>query len=308
MLNKIRASVRTGLRRALLARGYSLERTAPLDARWNGESPRELVLKRGAVSNRSILMNVPIARCRSSIGSGIDSQHPFVAAIAGGVDDSVSKPTLQAYYQQCQPASAIEVLGVSEGQAPGLSGFSAHAFVMPWNHRDPGDMLDVRDGYVREDIGRYSTELGIEHGWHMFGPVSEERSIIECNRLRELVKSIKNNGFIRHDGVDGDIRGRLFTEEGGDWCIVVGRGQHRIAVVKALGMVSVPVRIGHIPVKREEVMYWPQVAEGRITPEGALAVFDRTMRGDPPLACQFKPPAPVAPRVAHNHESIEVVS
>jgi hypothetical protein len=175
---------------------------------------------------------------------------------------------------------------------------------MPWVELEPKEALRKRKAWTRNEAVRHEYPLTMDDGDKMYGPVSQAKGELEVLRLTRLYQSMALRGYQRHGGPDGDIRGWLLAEAGGDWCFFVWSGQHRVAVAAALGLTSIPVRIKHAPVKREEVMYWPQVAEGRITPAGALTVFDRTMRGDPPPACQFRPPAPAA---AHKHKSIEAL-
>jgi hypothetical protein len=227
-----------------------------------------------------------------------------VATLADGPPASYSGSVLEAYYRQCQPASAAEALGLLDDQARGFAGVPVHARVLPWQGYKLEDVVEMRKASARTDAVQYDYQLAMDDGNKMYGPVSSAKGELEVLRLTRLYEMMSLHGYQRHDGSDGDVTGSVLTEAGGEWCCRIGSGQHRIAVAAALGLASIPVRIKHVPVKREEVMYWPQVAEGRITPEGALAVFDRTMRGDPPPACQFRPPAPAA---AHKHESIEVL-
>ncbi|MCE8004650.1 hypothetical protein [Billgrantia ethanolica] len=50
-------------------------------------------------------------------------------------------------------------------------------------------------------------------------------------------------------------------------------GQHRYAVISALGQERIPIRVEQF-VRRQEVMLWPGVASGLFTPSAALKVFD----------------------------------
>ncbi|WP_290651123.1 hypothetical protein [Aquisalimonas sp.] len=216
-----------------------------------------------------------------------------MATLADGPPAAFSGSVLEAYYRQCQPASAAEVLGLPEDQAPGLSGLHAHAYTMPWWAGRPD--LQKRALWRKREAAQYGYQLSITDGNKNYGPVSLENGELEILRLTRLYQSMSLHGYQRHDGVDGDVKGMLLTDAGGNWCVSTRSGQHRVAVAAALGLESIPVRINHAPVKREELLYWPQVAEGRISPDGALVVFDRTMRGDPPPACDFRSDAPAAP-------------
>ena len=280
------ARVRTAVRRVLMSRGYRLQRVAPHDARGSEESPRDLVLRHAATLRRDLLVEVPVARCRSATGVALDERHPFVATLTGGPPISFEGSALEVYYRHCQPASVAEVLGVPERQAPGLASLLPTAFVMPWHDPEPEALQRLRAQWMAEEAARCGRDLTVRDGLSLFGPVSREKGEMEVERLTRLYRSMEESGFRRHGGRE-DIEGWVLTEGTGAWCLLVRAGQHRVSVAAALGHASVPVRLRHAPVERETVMRWPQVRAGRITPAGALAVFDRVMRGDPPSALQF---------------------
>lgn len=287
MPSRLRTRLQNRVKRALAAKGYQLQRLKPLDVRDSLESPRDLLLKNATVLRWSLLVNVPVSRFRSSIGVALDEQHPFVATLAEGPSETYEGSLLEAYYQRCQPGSAIEVLGVPTEMAPGFTGLPPAAFVMPWHSSEPNSILRDRGIWMKADGAQYGRQLTIDDGLGEFGPVTRDKGVMEVERLSSLYDSISRLGFQRPVRGGKDINGWLLTEERGNWCIVVRGGQHRVSVAAVLGCSSVPVSLQDAPIKREEVMYWPQVVAGRITREGALAVFDRIMRGNPPPACRL---------------------
>jgi hypothetical protein len=287
MRSDLRARIRRLVQRALTSQGYQLQRVTPFDLRDSEESPRDLMLKYASPLRRSLLIEVPISRCRSMIGRALDERHPFVATLKEGPPYSYSGSVLEAYYRQFQPTSVAEALGVSEEQAPGFAELPADAFVFPWQAEDPMARREGRRGWVENHAINYGYELSASDGIGSFGPASVGKGDLEVERLSRLYHSMTQSGFLRSDGPDGDVTGRFLMDEIGNWYVEVKSGQHRIAVAAALDIPAVPVRITLPPVKREEVGYWFQVRAGRITREGALAVFDRIMAGDPPPSCQF---------------------
>ena len=296
--------LRSRLRKRLETWGFELRRRAPHDLRGREESPRDLILGEPPLLWRSVLVDVPLPRCRSLLGRTFSaSSHHYVAALNGGPLLSYSGSVLEAYYQQCQPSTASDVLGVHSDDAPGFSTLPAFAYVVPWEGTDPEEMITKRRSWMAADARQFDQQLTLHDGFAAFGPVTPAKGSLEVERLNVLYESIAARGFKRHDSSDGDVEGRLLTDGSGRWAVKIGRGQHRVAVAAALGMTSVPVRVTSLPVKREEARYWPQVVDGRISPGGAQSVFDRMMRGEPPPSCHYSIAGPEStnssPR-AHN--------
>lgn len=287
MLSHLRARVRNALHHFIRNQGYQIQPLTPLDLRNASTSPRDLILEHASVLRQSLLLNVPVFRCRSELGTRLDERHPFVITLADGAPEGYVGSTLESYYQQCQPSSATEVLDIPREEAPGFAALHPHAYVMPWSSSSPKVLQQQRARWMEEHATRNGYRLDMSDGYIHYGPVSVGKGELELERLRTLYHSVSRQGFRRSDEHDGDIVGRFLLEVGGDWCFLIRSGQHRIAVAAALGIASVPVRVVDRPIKREEVEYWPQVVAERISSKGALAVFDRVMRGDPPRSCQF---------------------
>ncbi len=92
---------------------------------------------------------------------------------------------------------------------------------------------------------------------------------------------MKNKGYRRHSGPDGDIKGDLLTWAGKDdncYVVVIRSGQHRLALLLALEKSSVPVRVANsCPrlIRTEDVLEWANVKAGVYSPDGALKLFYR---------------------------------
>jgi hypothetical protein len=171
-----------------------------------------------------------------------------------------------------------------------------HTFIMPWRSGTLDHVVEQRDAWMKKDARQYGRALSLDDGCQMYGPVSRAKGELEIHCLSVLYRSIAVRGYRRDVSRDGDVRGEFLTEAGGNSCFLIRSGQHRIAVVAALGLPSIPMRIIDPPVKREEVEYWPQVIAGTITPEGALAVFDRVIEGWLAPSLQLSPPRPQRPK------------
>jgi hypothetical protein len=278
--------------------GFSVQRVTLRECRSSASSPRDILVNARSLLKPNVLVEVPTAQCRNVFGFTFSEKHPFVATLRSGPPAEYCGSVLEAYHDAFQPRTAPEVLGLSPFEAPGFVGLPASACVMPWESGDPSQAAARLDHFMRQDARQYGLDLSLADGRAGHGPVSQVKGELEVTRLRAVWDSMSRHGYLRcdlsRDGSAGDVTGTLLTNAQGGWCVIVANGHHRTAVAAALGISPIPIRFGRVPVKREEVEYWPQVVAGRITRAGALALFDRIMRGDPPPSCQFEPSSFVA--------------
>src|SRR5690606_16637583 len=112
--------------------------------------------------------------------------------------------------------------------------------------------------------------------------VSDKKIKIEAIRLLELLESIKKQGFNQQNE---DALGCFVLADGATWRWYVQGGQHRAAVMAALGYNSIPVYVRQI-IRREEVSFWPNVQSGIFSKEKALIVFDKLFAAKPPTVAK----------------------
>ena len=122
------------------------------------------------------------------------------------------------------------------------------------------------------------SNLTIEDGWAWTGPVSEDKRQLEVHRLSALLRSVVAQGYQRSDGQDGDIKAVLLVNEREEWVWQAMDAQHRAAVVSALGLETVPVRVSRV-IRREEAKFWPNVVRGLYSVDEALLIFDNIFYG-----------------------------
>ncbi|MBE0488169.1 MAG: hypothetical protein IBX53_03740 [Halomonas sp.] len=213
--------------------------------------------------------------------------HPFSGAVKSALDVSLTggdereaiRLGLRRFYWFHQPEFAAEVLGVAPKDIPMLGVQPPWVVIKPWEDMTVTERQEKIIRHERKDNSHISkVDMSVEHGCNFCGPVSEEKLEVEVERLYKIMKSIRKNGFIRHDFLDGDIRVELLVDSSGNWKWLVKSGQHRAAVISALGFSSVPVRVGSV-VCRDEVDVWPQVLAGNYSRKIALQVFDNIFVG-----------------------------
>jgi hypothetical protein len=215
------------------------------------------------------------------------NRHPFVRAVQaaldvsliGGDEKEAIRRRLMGFYSLYRPASAAEVLGAAAEEIPMLGDQPPWVVIKPWEDMSVQERIEKIIRTEREDNSQVSTApMSVEHGCNFCGPVSGEKLSVEAERLYKIMKSVIKNGFMRHDFKDGDIRADILVQTSGNWKWLVKSGQHRVAVLSALGYREFPIRVESI-VCRDEVDFWPQVLAGNYSREMALRVFDNIFSG-----------------------------
>ncbi|MFQ3789816.1 hypothetical protein [Halomonas sp. A29] len=254
----------------------SMKRFAPIDARNHEGNPLLLSYRH---PGRRLLLDAPVEWGFGFLNFPFDRPRPLAtvmqqALASPGHERALIRKALKNFYRDWQPRSAAEFLGLDESEAGGLA--ELPAWLTPW----PWDPLGLEQKRVqrrraegRENARVLGKPLGVEAGWKFCGPVSELKLHVEVERLARVLESVRVNGVRRHDGTDGDIRALVLSHPDGRWRWQVLVGQHRYAVISALGNARVPIRVEHF-VRRQDVMLWPGVSSGLFKPSAALKVFD----------------------------------
>jgi len=93
---------------------------------------------------------------------------------------------------------------------------------------------------MQKDSEQHGRLLRLRDGIGHFGPVSDKFGEMEVERPRRPWQSIRNEGYLRQGGPDGDVKGQLLTDSLGEWCVLVRSGKHRVAIAAALGYDAIP--------------------------------------------------------------------
>jgi len=72
---------------------------------------------------------------------------------------------------------------------------------------------------------------------------------------------------------------------GAEWRAFGVGGDHRRAVLAALGWSHAPIQFTDMVLRREDVKSWPNVQNGLFSSAQALRVFDRIFEGHQPVGC-----------------------
>ena len=270
----------------------------PIDLRGAGDDP---VAALHSTRGRAAILAVPGASCRGLLPIGfamtLEANHPYILSAreyaARGALRYEGSP-LEAYHQRVRPESVADVLGVNPnqgGKRKALLAPASRGSILPWDGV-PGRVAARRIiKQMRKDLRKHGLDNRERPHWHEAGgPVARAIGETEISRIRTLVDSIRESGFIENHQSGTPITGTvLHSDDSGDKlnCVRIEGGQHRAAVLAALQYSRIPVYF-----RPERIVYrsragqWPAVRAGVLSKEQALDVFDRLIAARQPAFMQ----------------------
>lgn len=213
---------------------------------------------RKALAAASPIVRVRLSVCRDILGYAYTPQgwHYFVAFLRQYADNPRISPedsVLTHYYQRFAPNSLWEAMtGMPKEALPAEFGDLPDWPALPWLTR----RLTPRDG--NQHFGTFT-----------------RKTIQRHDRLcRSLYDKIREEGYLPDRYPDGYIRGH-YLKNGTKYRFIVTAGQHRMAVLAALGYHAFAAKIqpGYPRVAdADQADTWPQVINGTYTPGQARRV------------------------------------
>jgi hypothetical protein len=296
--DSLRRRLRRGLR-STLASAFDLipaedatHLLAPVDLRGLGLDAEAALARAGKAR---FVIDLPLADCRGNKTMGFPcvpgAGHPFVETarlLLVSPDLPYEQTPLHAFYQRHRPRTAAEHLGLACTHPDLARHPSTTAY--PWAPPPTPNEEARRRARIRAENRRHGLDFGPDDGFAHFGPITARRGRFELSRLRRLVADVRARGFRIGADRDGVCSAHLLID-GAERRALIENGQHRIAVLGALGRRSAPIWVLPHPVRRSQVATWPGVRAGVFTRDQALAVFDRLMAGRQPEALA-EPAAP----------------
>jgi hypothetical protein len=190
------------------------------------------------------------------------------------------REALHQYYENVVFHNALDVLAIDKKEAPGLDGIPSWATVLPWSCVQPKQHLLNMKRAIEAENARVVKGVCVTDGSGFWGPVSNKKEEIEVQRLITLLQSVEKNGYIRHDGPDGDIPVTVMIKNNGHWALYLNAGMHRVAVFNAFYPdKEMIVRISGV-CHESDVDAWVNVQNGCFKRETALRMFDRFIIGE----------------------------
>jgi hypothetical protein len=276
----MKSFVANHLRQIIGRFGFELRPLAPRDLRGKTEHP---IAASYVAGRRLCLVDAPLSDSRGLYGFPFSLLHPFMrtahAYIEGQIRSYEGSP-LETYYRHFQPKNAGELFALPGPVSP-LQQVPAFAFAWPWESISVQDREQKRLSRIEAENEGRGARLSVSHGYSGYGPVSPEKGRLEFLALARLADSIRHLGYMRNNDIYGDIRAVVLIDETHASRYLVRWGQHRAAVLAALGFDQIPVVIGR-PVRIDEVSYWPNVTGGLFTRDQAVLLFKQIFAGNPP--------------------------
>lgn len=189
--------------------------------------------------------------------------------------DELAASILSNRYRARTIPSFYEWTGVG-AESTVLTQLSAASIPLPWVDRDLSEQIRTSQRNAQVESRRYGTPLALQDFWLPGGRANEDGILIEVERLKAIIKYLKNvhEESLPHysDCVEGYALIRSNSHDPGwRWCVKAGN--HRAAVFAAMGIEVILVKIVSI-VRDEDVSQWPGVKREYFTPAEALQIFD----------------------------------
>lgn len=222
---------------------------------------------------------VPVAYVRGHVMnfSFTNMSHPFKKAVKKALKKEHRKKhikkELQKFYEEVKPDNAAEVLGLTKEEAPNLAQKEPWVAVHPWEDRTIAEVEKNRPIQTAKENKKNGLDVGIEEGWHLFGPVSESKLEVEAERILELLKKFESTEYKPYQNKNNITATILIDKKADKLKWMIYDGQHRTSILSALDYDFIPVMVTKI-VSRKNVDFWPGVTAGDFTKEAALKVFD----------------------------------
>jgi len=222
-----------------------------------------------------------------NLGSGYDA-NPFVRALAAvaDIDETHKQETtlieaLNNYYLKFCPKSVYEYLDLQPSDAPGLDQNITWTAPYPWTGAGIDQDIDsMRQGLLKE-AQKYGYYLNSKDGCSWCGPVSQLKIQLEAIRYLLILRNMRQYGFRLGFHRSNAINVTALIGNENKCCFLLQDGAHRFTAAAALGLSEIPYNVTGF-IKRSDVTKWGNVKSGMYLPEGALKLFDRVMRGEPP--------------------------
>lgn len=140
-----------------------------------------------------------------------------------------------------------------------------YCFWVPWRDTEDTD----------ENIRNGITQAPEIPSWDMsfYGPKSDQEITKIIERLHDLIIKINREGYMPQVNYDGYIRGSILRR-GSEYRFALSAGQHRTAVLAALGYEQILVKLTGSDICVKDAESWPLVKRGIYTTEEAINIFN----------------------------------
>jgi len=187
--------------------------------------------------------------------------------------------TLQTHNSLMSVKNAAKYLDIDFNEEEKFKVYPWWASVYPWDNRTFDDQLKYYPGEVMKNRLSNGMEILSDNPHEIMDNHLENSLFSHAKQYTQLVEEIKNNGY-KYDEDYNHISAEIFVHNG-KFCWKVGLdGNHRIAVLAALGYETIPVHITKI-IRLEESNYWPNVKLSYFNEKQAANIFHNIFDAKP---------------------------
>jgi len=187
--------------------------------------------------------------------------------------------TLQTHNSLMSVKNAAKYLDIDFNEEEKFKVYPWWASVYPWDNRTFDDKLKYYPGEVKKNRLSNGMEILSDNPHEIMDNLLENSLFSHAKQYTQLVEEIKNNGY-KYDEDYNHISAEIFVHNG-KFCWKVGLdGNHRIAVLAALGYETIPVHITKI-IRLEELNYWPNVKLSYFNEKQAANIFHNIFDAKP---------------------------
>lgn len=266
--------------------GYNIvpmNKYQPVDYRQSQKSAIEAFFDNGC---SPVLVDVEPKQCRNALGIPFSSNcsYHFIKDIANAKQKEemreVITKALKTYYNRYDFDNAIDFLGITAEEAPGLDGAPFLGYVHPWDKKRYDLAAQQRLRTLSKHAAVHGSNIKLKNIHINAKDFQNLRIDSEVNRIYKLIRSVSKNGYIPKTGYDENINVKILRNDN-ELAFFVLSGNHRLVVAEALKIEHIPVQVVR-DVSLHDIHIWPQVQRGVISATGAHKILNRFLQGTPP--------------------------
>ena len=198
------------------------------------------------VGKSNILVDIPIAKFRMSLDGGISplsDKNPWKLKVkTNNTICESSFASFKDFYNTTKTGNAHTFFKLKPDSSSILNGYQALEVPFPWLFVNSKTYGQFHKSNIINEFKSYGFDGTSFPGWAGYGSLTNEKLKLEWRRLTDTYESIRNNGYNRNEGVDGDIMGYFIIKDD-KWLFWVTQGGHRLMALESLCHKMIPVRI-----------------------------------------------------------------
>ena len=227
------------------------------------------------------IINIDIDKGRTDrwFDMSINSLDPAIFAIRNALKknlkgDALYKDILSTLWTHNSLTSiknAAKYLDIDNNDDENFKSYPWWASVYPWDTRTLENQLKYHPDEVKKNRLINGMKILSDNSDEIMDNHLEKSLFSHAKQYAQLTEEIKKNGF-KYDEDYNHISAEIFVHNH-KFCWKVGRdGNHRVAVLAALGFQTIPVQITKI-IRLEELKYWPNVKRSNFNEKQASNIF-----------------------------------